>query len=73
MRKSNDAPRKIYVRGGQGLVLFAGKLYGAPKESAIPVDGEVVCEPGEKGRLTVTFRKKGQKNVVENWAPKKVA
>lgn len=69
MRKSPDAPRRLYSRKSAPCVCFAGKLY-APKggESTMQVESEVLCEASDTARtVTVKQRRPHAKSIVETW------
>jgi len=69
MRKSPNAPRRLYVRKSGPCVCFAGELFtpiGGETELVGSLD--VVCKPTDNvTKITVTQRKPHAKGLTETW------
>lgn len=71
MNKPSNSPRRLYSRNGKAFVNFSGKFYGAPSDSALSLDYEVVCvklpSDGGRARIEVTQRRPHAKTLTEMW------
>jgi hypothetical protein len=71
MRKTADAPRRLYTNKGKTFVRFNARLFAAPSKSLIAPSAEVTCLPvesdGGRARVLVVAG-----NVKEVWKTFKV-
>lgn len=75
--KTQDSPRRIYVRKNTPIVLFGGRTFSPPKgTSELDTKGEVTIEKlksdGGKARIKVTQKLKGKPEVTETWRSVKI-